>query len=92
MAYAATLAIDLDTGSYDNKEITLTGDVTNVVLTATRQTDYELRFKQDGIGMRRVFVTSQDIRPLVSMLTLDPRADEVTVWRLKYDGTNFNWG
>ena len=93
VAYSATPTVDFESGQFDNKEIELTGDITNVTFSAVRQTDYELKFKQDGTGGRQVAISASNIKPPFSELVpIDPRAGRTYTLRLYFDGTNFNWG
>jgi len=91
---SGAVALDFDTGSYDQKSIELSADVTDLALSATRDTTYELHVKASGSARLQVSTSVAKFSPYTTEFIIDPDIDEWTVLKFSYNSTEdvFHWG
>mgnify|MGYP003141962198 CR=1 FL=1 len=86
---SGSLTVDFNAGLYDNKAYTLTGDISSLSLSATRDGKYELWLLQDGIGSHSISWGA--IEPVGSPPVIDERANKFTVVQLFYYNNTWRW-
>ena len=89
---AGSMTIDFDTGTYDNKMVTITGTA-DISLVATRLGAYELWLKRDSSAtLHAVTIANTNLEPQTSNVRGNPDSDQVQINRLYWDGTTWHWG
>lgn len=86
---SGTLIVDFDDGLYDNKAYTLTGNISSLTLSATRDGKYEMWVLQNGVGSHSISWGA--VEPVGSPPVIDERANKFTVIQLFYYNNTWRW-
>ena len=86
-----TLAVDWDSGTYDNKQVTLGADLLTVTFTATRSGRYAFHVLQDATGYRKLFLTSVNTSPQLLLVPLAYAPGNVTTIAFDYNHSTGIW-